>query len=135
MLYEVMQHLRNFFPSGIYRRAEFAIEDGTISLDFVKPGQIILIEGSTMNDGVYTYPVTDLRDESFSGKVTILMPPMALVKVADDIKAFCESSASPSVYTSESFEGTSRSRATNASGGLADWQTAFRERLNPWRKI
>lgn len=137
MLFEIMQHLRNFFPSGIYKEGEFAVEDGTISLSFVKAGQFIRIEGSSLNDGVYEYPCTNLKDESFHGIVSILIPPIALVKLADEIEAFCEKSSAntPSAYVSESFEGMSRTRATTSSGGFADWKTVYRERLNTWRKI
>lgn len=137
MLYEIMKHLRNFFPSGIYKEGEFTIEDGTISLSFVKAGQFILIEGSTMNDGVYEYPCTNLKDETFTGTVAILMPPYALVSLAEEIKTYVEKSSAtvPSAYVSESFEGMSRTRATTKSGGFADWKTVFRERLSTWRKI
>ena len=134
MLYEVMKHIRNFFPTDISEEREFEIKDGTLSLSFVSDNRYVLIEGSTMNDGVYKYPIEGLEDEVFEGRVTILCPPRNFIDLVSEIEAF-KSSLNLGGYQSESFGGYSYSRATNSSGSLADWQDVYRERLNVWRKI
>ena len=133
MLYEIMAHIRNFFPAEGHEGA-YVIENNTISLSFAKAGQYILIEGSTMNDGVYKLPVDDLNDEEFTGRITLLTPPKAFIELVEEIKAYMQENK-PTPYQSESFGGYSYTKATNASGNAASWQDVFRGRLNTWRKL
>lgn len=134
MLEQVMRHVHNFFPTSKKAEGEFIIKDGTISLPFVSDDMYILIEGSVLNDGVYKYPVSGLHDEEFDGRITLLCPPLAFLDIVAQIETYV-ATAQPSAFQSESFGGYSYSRATNAGGGLADWQDVYRERLNAWRKI
>ena len=82
MLQQVCEFIHNYFikdsQSGIYE-----IADGVISLPFVLEGQRILIEGSALNDGMYTYhangltndddtEAAGLADESWTGTVCAL---------------------------------------------------------------
>lgn len=135
MLYEILKHIRNFFPvPGGQKSGEFKIENGTIETDFLKDGQYFLIEGSVLNDGVFVYPPTDLNDEEFYGTITGLAIPKAFLAVVDEIEAF-EQKNSAGPYQSESFGGYSYTKATNAAGNVAGWQDVYRSRLNAWRKI
>ena len=134
MLFEVMKHIKNFFPTDICEEGEFTITDGGLNLPFVKEGQYIYIEGSSMNDGVYQYPLSNMTDETFKGFITILAPPKAFLDLVADIKSY-EANNAATPYQSESFGGYSYTRATNKAGNIAGWQDVFRSRLNSWRKI
>lgn len=135
MLYQVCKHCRNFFQIG-YSVGEFEIEDGTISLPLLD-GQYFMIEGSTLNDGIYCYPESGLIDETFHGTIYRLAIPKEFLDLVHDIEKYCESESKNGVglYQSESFGGYTYTRATNASGNAASWTNAFASRLNVWRKI
>ena len=127
MLETIMKHLRNYFLTNVRKDGSFKIEDGNLSLLFVREGQFIMITGSSFNDGVYRYPVSNLVDETFDGSIVILNPPKDFLKLVEEIEAY-------QTKTSGS-EGYSYTRGTNANGGVADWSIAFKDRLNVWRKI
>lgn len=139
MLEQVLGHIHNWFQVGIYP-GTYTIQDGGIALPFLREGQYFRILGSVFNDGLYRYgPEMELlRDETFDGAVWALAVPRAVVELAGEIaewqKKYGAVAASP--YTSESFGGYSYSKAgaseSAASGG---WETAFRARLNPYRKL
>ena len=139
MLEQVLMNIRNWFTvdGGIYS-GTFTIKDGGITLPFLADGQYFRICGSVFNDGLHQYPATDLVDEEFSGAIWALAIPPAVVDLADEIGAWQEKNgeASASPYQSESFGGYSYSKATDsASGGSVTWQSAFRSRLNAYRKL
>lgn len=139
MLEQVLMHLKNWFlvPGGIHE-GTYTIEDGGIALPFLANGQYFRICGSVFNDGLYQYPATDLKAETFEGTVWALAVPQAVIELATEIEAWQKKNgdASVSPYQSESFGGYSYSKATDsASGGAVTWKTAFRSRLNAWRKL
>lgn len=139
MLEQVLMNIRNWFPvKGGIHSGTFTIKDGGITLPFLADGQYFRICGSVFNDGLHQYPATDLVDEEFSGAIWALAIPPAVVDLADEIGAWQEKNgeAASSPFSSESFGGYSYSKATDsASGGAVTWQTAFRSRLNAWRKL
>lgn len=139
MLEQVLMHLNNWFlVSGGIREGTYTIENGGISLPFLANGQYFRICGSVFNDGLYQYPASDLKSENFEGTVWALAVPQAVIDLALEIEAWQKKNgdASGSPYQSESFGGYSYSKATDsASGGAVTWQTAFRSRLNAWRKL
>lgn len=137
MLGEVLAHLRNYFAVEILCDT-FTIENGSISLPILQNGQYFRIIGSVFNDGVYQYPASGLTDETFTGAIWALAIPRAVIALSEEINEWQEKNgaASSSPYQSESFGGYSYSKATDgATGGALTWQTAFRGRLNQWRKI
>ena len=139
MLEQVLMNIRNWFPvkGGIYS-STFTIKDGGIALPFLANGQYFRICGSVFNDGLHQYPASDLKAETFEGTVWALAVPRAVIELAEEIETWetKNGDASVSPYQSESFGGYSYSKATDsASGGAVTWQTAFRSRLNQWRKI
>lgn len=137
MLYEVMKHIRNFFPDveKIENKC-FKIEDGVIVLDSVKTGQYFLIEGSIFNDGVHCYTsALRLKDEEFTGNVVPLKIPQDFLSLVSEIEEWNEKNGAVGAYTSESFAGYTYQRATNSAGNAISWKDAFRSRLNTWRKI
>ena len=138
MLTELCAEIRNYFlaSDGIHT-GTFTISGGKIMpLDFLKEGQYFRIVGSTFNDGVHQYPAADLADESFAGSVWAMAVPPAVIALADEIKAYCESDAAkPSPFNSESFGGYSYTRATDDKGAALSWQNVFAKRLNNYRRI
>lgn len=139
MLEEVLMHLKNWFlvPGGIHEDT-YTIEDGGIALPFLASGQYFRICGSVFNDGLHQYPTSDLKNETFDGTVWALAVPQAVIDLAAEIEAWETKNGSASVgpYQSESFGGYSYTKATDAqTGGAVTWQSAFRSRLNAWRKI
>ena len=139
MLEQVLMHLKNWFlvPGGIHE-GTYTIEDGGIALPFLANGQYFRIVGSVFNDGLHQYPASDLKAETFDGTVWALAVPQAVIDLASEIEAWQKKNgdASVSPYQSESFGGYSYSKATDsATGGAVTWQSAFRSRLNAWRKL
>ena len=139
MLEQVLMNIRNWFPvkGGIYS-GTFTIKDGGITLPFLADGQYFRICGSVFNDGLHQYPASDLKAETFDGAVWALAVPQAVIELAAEIEEWQKKNgdASVSPYQSESFGGYSYSKATDsASGGAVTWQSAFRSRLNAWRKL
>ena len=139
MLEQVLMHLNNWFlvPGGIHE-GTYTIEDGGIALPFLANGQYFRIFGSVFNDGLHQYPAGDLKTETFDGAVWALAVPQAVIELAAEIEAWEKKNgeAASGIYQSESFGGYSYSKATDsASGGAVTWQSAFRSRLNAWRKL
>ena len=139
MLEQVLMHLKNWLlvPGGIHE-GTYTIEDGGITLPSLANRQYFRICCSVFNDGLHQYPASDLKSESFDGTVWALAVPQAVIELAAEIEAWQKKNgdASVSPYQSESFRGYSYSKATDsASGGAVTWQSAFRSRLNAWRKL
>ena len=139
MLGQVLMNIRNWFPvkGGIYS-GTFTIKDGGITLPFLADGQYFRICGSVFNDGLHQYPASDLKAETFDGAVWALAVPQAVIELAAEIEEWQKKNgdASVSPYQSESFGGYQYSKATDsATGGAVTWQSAFRGRLNAWRKL
>jgi len=140
MLEQVLNHLHNWFRVGVYH-GTFTIQDGGITLPFLRGGQYFRIMGSVFNDGLYRYgpAMVYLQDETFTGTVWALAVPQAVVDLAGEIDAWQKKYGAvlESPYTSESFGGYSYTKSVGADGsaGAGGWQAAFRSRLNPYRKL
>ena len=139
MLEQVLMHLKNWFlvPGGIHE-GTYTIEDGGIALPFLANGQYFRICGSVFNDGLHQYPASDLKAETFDGAVWALAVPQAVIDLTMEIETWetKNGDAAKSPFASESFGGYSYSKATDsASGGAVTWQSAFRSRLNNYRKL
>ena len=139
-LEEVLRHVNNRFEME-EAHGSFSISGGTLEVPDCLNGQYYWIEGSVMNDGLHLHPDTDMRDEEFSGKVTLLAIPRGLVDLSDEIAAWNEEHAAQidGPYQSESFGGYSYSRAQGASSGgeaqMDGWRLHFAGRLRPYRKL
>ena len=139
MLEQVLMHLNNWFlvPGGIHE-GTYTIEDGGIALPFLANGQYFRICGSVFNAGLHQYPAGDLKTETFDGTVWAMAVPQAVIDLASEIEAWDKKNgeAASGIYQSESFCGYSYTKATDSvSGGAVTWQSAFRSRLNAWRKL
>jgi hypothetical protein len=119
----------------------FTIKDGSLIVDDMLNGQFFRIIGSVFNDGVYQYPASNLKDETFDGAVWYMaVPPDAIALMADmsewEIK---NADILQSPYSSESFGGYSYTKASgNASAGSGGQITVFSQfadRLKRYRKV
>lgn len=139
MLEQVLTHIRNWFQTDIYS-GQYSIEGGGITLPFLQNGQYFRIVGSVFNDGLHQYSpeMTGLQDETFTGAVWALAVPKAVIELAGEISAWEKKYAEVVMgpYSSESKADYSYSKAVDSqTGGAITWQSAFRARLNPYRKL
>lgn len=145
LLEEVLWHIHNWFARETMTVSGCTIADGALPASVeakMHDGQWYRIEGSYLNDGLHRHPAVDLEDETFGATITLLAIPKALLSLVEEIGAWQEANgkALEGPYASESFGGYSYtlktdSAAQNGSGGLSGWRLAFRDRLNPWRKM
>lgn len=137
MIELICRELNNYFEpnhGSERRRGHFSIANGSIApIDFLKNGQYFRIIGSTLNDGVYLYPTTELFDEDFVGVVCPMEVPKAVQKLAVKISEF-EAENKKTAFVSESFGGYSYTKAQGKQGAL-NWKEAFADDLKRWRKI
>ena len=85
MLTELCKELKNWFETDKVFGV-FTIENGSIDLSkFVQDGQYFRIIGSVFNDGVYEYPTTNLKDETFDGAIWPMAVPPAVIDLASEI--------------------------------------------------
>lgn len=139
MLEQLLMHLNNWFlvPGGIHTGV-YTIKNSGISLPFLQNGQYFRICGSTFNDGLHMYPADGLINETFDGEIWALAVPKAVIDLAAEVSSWESKNGAAAVgpYQSESYAGYSYTKATDAqTGGAVTWQSAFRSRLNQWRKI
>lgn len=149
ILEQVLYHIHNWFERKEIAVSDCQIVDGSLPASVSSElfdGVWYRIQGSYLNDGLHRLGEYDLNDETFSGTVTMLAVPKALLNLVDEIAEWVDDSrdadreARRSKYRSESFDGYSYSnkedsRANKSSGGLTGWQAAFAGDLNPWRKM
>ena len=148
MLREVLDYVHNWFIKEPHVGA-FVIDNGALSpADFLLEGQRFRVVGSVLNDGLYTYhssgikdgddKAVTLKDEAFNGTICALAVPRDVIALADEIGAWVTANSDTlnSPYTSESFGGYSYTKASAGAGEKAyGWQTQFSGRLNQWRKL
>lgn len=148
MLGEICAYLRNWFDEDSRHNrlphwsGTFTIADGELSgfpgelLD----GQYFRVIDSNLNDGVYQWPAK-LKDEVFDGTIQSMRVPLEIIALDADITSWLAENqkAINSPYTSESYGGYSYTLrvptgADGADSGLT-WQSQFKARLSPWRKL
>lgn len=138
---EICGYLHNYFVDEIHEGA-FTVSNGSIDLPFLQAGQYFCVSGSVFNDGVWQYPATEMKAETFTGEIWAMKVPAAVVSLASDINDWMEAYADANLtspFTSESFNNYSYTKAQGASadGGYAPvtWQNIFASRLSRWRKL
>ena len=152
MLQKVCEYIHNYFIKAS-ERGTYEITNGMISLPFVKEGQRILIVGSDLNDGIYTYHAAGIKDdddaevvgllhdETFAGTICALAVPPAVIALSGEIKAWVAKYGDVvnSPYSSENVIGvysyTKESRNGSGEASSTGWQEAFGNELNRWRKV
>jgi len=143
VLTELCAYLNNYFWRT-KRNVKMTISGGTFTVDFLKNGQYFRILGSDLNDGVYKYPVTGLKDEEFEGQIWSMAVPQTVIDLASEIgnwqaKYGSVDSENMSPFNSESFNNYSYSKdsAGSSANGLNSnsWQAVFATRLIPYRRL
>jgi hypothetical protein len=142
ILEQVLWHIHNWFEREQIPVRTCCIDDGSLPAsitDRMLEGQWYRIEGSALNDGLHLHPAEDLADETFDGSISILSVPKALLSVVDEIAAWQQANGQSvdGPYSSESFGGYSYTLKSDGGdgAGLSGWRLAFRDSLNPWRKL
>lgn len=123
----------------------FTIKNGsliiTAGMGVLQEGQFFRIIGSVFNDGVYQYPATNLKDETFEGAVWYMAVPPDVISLIADMTDWelANADALNSPYSSESFGGYSYTKASGGSAaggdGTADVFSHFASKLKRWRKV
>lgn len=140
MLEQVLRHIHNRFEREVLT-GTFEVSSGTCEVEGAQDGQYLWIEGSVFNDGLHQYPLSDLTDEEFDGRVVLLAIPRAVVDLADSIYNWVADNAEvlDSPFQSESFGGYSYTKesasSSDDSSSLDGWQAKFKSDLDPWRKM
>ncbi len=138
MLEQILGHIHNWFRVGVYP-GEYAIQDGGITLPFLKDCQYFRIIGSVFNDGLHKYgpDMEMLTDETFNGAVWALAIPKTVITLADEMSDWEAENgkAASGVYQSESFGGYQYSKQTGANGGQITVFDVFSKRLRPYRRL
>lgn len=137
MLEEIMTKLNNWFAVSCLR-GTFIVQNGRIELPAIQEGQYFRVQGSVFNDGLHRFPDNEMVDETFDGEIWGLAIPRAVCALADEIDKWQEKNAdiAASPFQSESFAPYSYTKATDGkTGGAVTWETVFRDRLTPWRKL
>lgn len=137
MIEQICAYIHNYFEHTS-ASGTFTIENGVlVDGPGIMPGQYFHIRGSVFNDGVHL--ISDqLTDETFTGTITLMAVPKAVLELSEDISAWVEQNAQVmnSPYQSESFGGYSYTKASGSGGADgADWRSVFSTRLNQWRKL
>ena len=149
MLQQVCEYIHNYFVKESYDGV-YEIYDGMVSLPLLD-GQRFLIQGSVLNDGLYTYhdvgikndddtAEVGLQDETFTGTICALAVPPSVIALLGEINAWVAKygEAVNSPYTSESVLGVysySKASGGTGAGGSVSWKDAFKDQLNRWRKV
>ena len=135
MLETILTYLHNWFPvRGAAKTGEFRIVSGEIEADGLQDGQYFRVQGSVFNDGLHQYGRDQLEDEVFSGTVTPLAIPRAVVDISGEIAQWVVDNP-VSDKVSESFDGYSYTRAAGTTGSAGGWQAAFAARLAAYRRM
>ena len=149
MLQQICEHIHNYFIKDSHE-GTYEIAAGAVSLPFLKDGQRFLISGSDLNDGVYTYHASGIKndddtkaaglhDETWTGTICALAVPPTVIALSGEINNWVDNYGDivNSPYSSENVLGAYS--YTKASGGgatgTASWQDVFSGQLNRWRKV
>ena len=149
MLQTICENICNYFIKDRFE-GKYEIADGTISLPLLD-GQRFLIMGSALNDGMYTWHDTGikddddskavgLQDETFTGTICALAVPPAVIALSAEIVAWVDANGESlnSPYTSENVLGVysyTKADGGHGAGGTVGWMDVFADRLKRWRKV
>ena len=150
MLQQICDHICNYFIQNRYE-GKHEIADCMISLPLLE-GQRFLIQGSALNDGMYTYHDTwigndddtervGLLDETFAGTICALAVPPAVIALSGEINAWVEKYGEimNNPYSSENVLGvygyTKSIGAGAGAGSTVSWKDIFADQLKRYRKV
>lgn len=149
MLQQVCEYIHNYFIKAVHEGC-YEIADGMISLPLLD-GQRFLIQGSVLNDGVYTFHDTGIKndddteaaglhDETFTGTICGLAIPPEVISLSGEINEWVAENGDrvDSPYQSENVIGVySYTKASGGSGagGAVTWKDVYGSQLSRWRRL
>ena len=149
MLQQICEEICNYFIKDRFE-GSYEISDAMISLPLLE-GQRFLMQGSALNDGMYTYHDTGitndddteavgLQDETWAGTICALAVPPAVIALSGEVKAWVDANgeALKSPYTGESVLGVysyTRASGGHGAGGSVGWMDVFADKLKRYRKV
>ena len=149
MLQQVCEYIHNYFIQSCHE-GSYTIASGMISLPLLD-GQKFLIQGSVLNDGMYTYHDTGIKnddnteaaglhDETWTGTISALAVPPAVIALSGEIKTWVDNNgeAVNSPYQSENVIGVysyTKADGGSGAGGSVTWGDVYKNQLNRWRKV
>ena len=149
MLQQVCEYIHNYFIKAVHE-GRYEIADGMISLPLLD-GQRFLIQGSVLNDGVYTFHDTEIKndddteavglhDETFTGTICGLAIPPEVISLSGEINEWVAENGDrvDSPYQSENVIGVySYTKASGGSGagGAVTWKDVYGSQLSRWRRL
>lgn len=152
MMEQICAYINNHFTHR--KGAPIASVEGTVVIqngelttvdnrpvDIIQPGNYYLIRGSDFNDGIHQHPDYDLIDETFSGTIYKMVPPVEFLRLVSDIEQWQEKYGErvQSPYQSENVIGVYsyqlKSSGMTVGQTLATWQNTFGDQLKQWRKL
>ena len=146
MISEVCAYLHNYFNEDpvtgreLIYPGKYTIQNGSITLSFLVPGQYFRVFGSRLNDGVHKYG-EELTDETFNGVIWEMRPPKSFLDLVSEIEAWMvkygDTMKNP--YQSEDMIGVYRytKMTTGKVTGdyIATWQNVYKHQLKEWQKM
>lgn len=133
----VMRHVRNFFERGA-RLGNFTIIGGALTP--APECSYVYISGSALHDGVWALSgdmlqgaQDGMKDDSFTGFVFELHPPGDFLRLCEEISSYDDAHPVGEMQ-SETFGDYSYTRASSQ-GGEQGWQSAYRKRLDAYRRM
>ena len=135
MLESVLEWLKNWFEVSRFE-GDFTIKGGELTPPydgFLQNGQYFRIIGSVFNDGLHQWPTSTLSDEEFNGSILSLAIPKSLISISSEMEEWQSKNNDNGPYTSESFGGYSRTKATGKNGKMLTVFDVFDERLEPYK--
>ena len=158
MLNEVIEYLNNYFfkytlgvKNYTYTKDVTFTATGTLAAtDFSSTfvvGEYILIENTRLNDGIYlitaidattitvdaTLDIAITSEAEVEATLTKLYIPKQLIALIADIKTYNTNTTDGVV--SESQGNRSVTYGTSSGGGASGWQSAFKNRLERYKKL
>lgn len=142
---DLMRVCRNYFERSFVDNEYNIDSSGALTPhDGITSGQYIAIEGSHLNDGVYTIDAEgklqngddelEFTEESFCGRVWLLAPPRDFIRLAAAIADF-EAKNPTGGYKSESFGEYSYTKGSGKNGEAITWEQAFASDLRPYTRM
>lgn len=138
---ELMRAVRNCFVTGA-ADGQWRVEGGVLTGDTPLPYiSYVAIEGR----GVYALSpdgtVEGLPDGEWEGRIWLLEPPEDFLRLLEDINAYLAKTGDESITSGtitrrrESFGVYATETEYGASGTSGGWQSAFADRMAPYRRM
>ena len=137
---ELMRAVRNCFVTGA-ADGLWRVEGGVLTGDTPLPHGWVAIEGRGVFAVTPGNPVEGLPDGEWEGRIWLLEPPGDFLRLLEDINAWLAKTGDESIISGtvtrrrESFGVYATETEYGASGASGGWQSAFADRMAPYRRM